>query len=232
MRIGFFTDSHFSSAEITCGCRYNSKSLEKINEAFRHFVTEKCDLVVCLGDLIDRENNHQKEIENLKKVSNDLQKYDIKTCVLMGNHDAFAFTPEEFYSILGEEYRPGNIACDNINLIFLDTCYFKNGEHYMPGDSDWTDTFLPKIKELETVLEAIEEEAYVFLHQNLDPTVPENHRVFNNAEIRGILQKSGKVKTVFQGHYHKGNTNEVEGIKYITFAAMCENDSAYYVVEI
>lgn len=90
---------------------------------------------MCLGDLIDRENSHQKEIENLKKVSNDLQKYDVKTTILMGNHDAFAFIPEEFYSILGEEYRPGNIACDNKNLIFLDTCYFKNGGYYMPGYS-------------------------------------------------------------------------------------------------
>ena len=33
MKIGIFTDSHFSSAEVTCGNRYNSRSLEKIRRA-------------------------------------------------------------------------------------------------------------------------------------------------------------------------------------------------------
>ena len=33
MKLGIFTDSHYSSSELTCGCRYNSRSLEKINNS-------------------------------------------------------------------------------------------------------------------------------------------------------------------------------------------------------
>ena len=68
MKMGLFTDSHYSSAEMTCGNRYNSKSLYKIKKAFEYFQNEKCDLVVCLGDLIDKEDDHKKEVKNLKEI--------------------------------------------------------------------------------------------------------------------------------------------------------------------
>ena len=68
MKLGIFADSHYSSAEVTCKKRYNSASLEKIRQAFEHFQKEECDFVICLGDLIDKEDSHKKEIANLKKV--------------------------------------------------------------------------------------------------------------------------------------------------------------------
>ena len=49
--------------------------------------------------------------------------------------------------------------------------------------------------------------------------------------MREIFEKSGKVKSVFQGHYHKGAENETGGIKYITLKAMCENEKAYYIID-
>lgn len=104
MKLGLFADSHFSSAEVTCGNRYNNKSLKKIEEAYNFFLKENCDYVICLGDLIDRENEHVKEIANLNKISDTLKNYAVETCVIMGNHDAFSFDVDEFYSILGEQY--------------------------------------------------------------------------------------------------------------------------------
>ena len=70
------------------------------------------------------------------------------------------------------------------------------------------------------------------MHQNIDPNIREDHRVFNDSEIRDVLEKSNKVKSVFQGHFHPGFSSVHDGIKYITYPAMCENDGAYYVVEI
>ena len=57
IRLGIFTDPHYSSQEITCSKRYNSRSLEKIRQACRFFEERDCDLIVCLGDLIDREKD-------------------------------------------------------------------------------------------------------------------------------------------------------------------------------
>ena len=67
MKIGIFTDSHYSSKEVTCGRRYNSQSFRKMQVAYDVFAAEKCDLVICLGDLTDVEDSHGKEVENLKK---------------------------------------------------------------------------------------------------------------------------------------------------------------------
>ena len=116
--------------------------------------------------------------------------------------------------------------------MFIDACYFKNGNHYKPGDTDWTDTYFPYIEELKKRLSGISGDAYIFIHQNIDPNIREDHRVFNDFEIREVLEKSNKVKIVFQGHFHPGNNSEHNGIKYVTFPAMCENEEGYYVVEI
>ena len=43
MKIGLYTDSHYSSQEVTCGCRYNSRSLDKIRVAYDFFERSGCD---------------------------------------------------------------------------------------------------------------------------------------------------------------------------------------------
>lgn len=231
MKIGIFTDSHYSSQEITCGNRYNSKSLSKIKDAYRFFESQKCDLILCLGDLIDREISHSQEIANLKEIAGVINRSPIKTVCVMGNHDAFAFTESEFYEILSG-CKPKTIQQNHKTLLFLDTCYFRNGSHYQPGDTDWTDTYYPHVEDLQQSLNASCGDVSVFLHQNLDPSIRSDHRVYNAEAINVLLQKSGKVKTVFQGHYHPGDTHVHNGIRYVTFPAMCEQENAYFIEEI
>ena len=231
MKLGIFTDSHYSSQEITCGNRYNSKSLEKIKQAYHFFEEEKCDLVVCLGDLIDKETSHEKETKNLTEIAKVINESPLKSICLMGNHDAFAFTQNEFYEILGHNY-PENIEINGKTLIFIDACYLKNGNHYMPGDSDWTDTFYPHTQDLKKQLDEATGDVYIFIHQNIDPNIREDHRLYNSEEINLILQKSEKIKAVYQGHYHPGTQSIHSRIKYITFPAMCENEFSYFIEEI
>ena len=231
MKLGIFTDSHYSSQEITCGMRYNSRSLDRIRKAYESFQARGCELAVCLGDLIDHEGDHAKEIANLKAVAQVIQASGIPTVCVMGNHDGFTFDKEEFYAILGTP-EPENRSLEGIDLIFLDACYFRNGVHYRAGDSGWDNTFFPHTEALAETLANVRGDAYVFLHQNIDPTVEENHCLFNAAQVREILEKSGRVRTVFQGHYHPGKQTEHNGIRYITFPAMCESDSAYFILDL
>ena len=231
MKLGIFTDSHYSSQEITCGNRYNSRSLEKIKQAYHYFEEEKCDLVICLGDLTDKESTHEKEVENLKEIADIINNSTLKTVCLMGNHDAFALCENEFYNILGLS-KPELIKYDGKTLIFIDACYFKSGIHYMPGDTDWTDTYYPHIENLKKLIVDSENDVYIFMHQNLDINVPQNHRLYNCDEINTLLQESNKVKAVYQGHYHHGQKSIHGKIKYVAFPAMCENENAYFIEEI
>jgi len=231
MKIGIFTDAHYSSKEITCGSRYNSRSLEKIKLAYNFFEKENCDLVISLGDLTDTEDSHEKEIKNLSEIADVINSSPIPTVSLMGNHDAFSFTVEEFYKILNCE-KPDSMVIDGKKLLFPDACHFKNGKHYLPGDNDWTDTFYPHTKYLKEQISAPGCDVYIFMHQNLDPGIPDNHRLFNADEINRMFGESGNVKAVYQGHYHPGNQNTLNGIRYITFPAMCENENAFFIEEI
>ncbi|MBE5818655.1 MAG: hypothetical protein E7312_06320 [Clostridiales bacterium] len=231
MKLGIFTDSHYSSQEITCGNRYNSRSLEKIRQAYCYFEEEKCDLVICLGDLTDKESTHKKEVENLSKIAQVINNSPLKTICLMGNHDAFALCENEFYDILGLS-KPELIEADGKTLIFIDACYFKSGIHYMPGDTDWTDTFYPHVKHLKKLIDDSENEVYIFIHQNLDTNIPQNHRLYNCDEINQILHESKKVKAVYQGHYHPGIKSKHGEINYVAFPAMCENENAYFIENI
>lgn len=235
MKIGIFTDSHYSSAEITCGKRRNSASLDKIAEAYRYFEADpECVNVICLGDLIDREGDHQKEIQNLAAVAEIISASRLHTVCVMGNHDAFTFTRSEFFEIVGAMCRtPLSIKCpDGTTLLFLNTCYYASGESYAPGEGDWKDTFFPRMHELENCLNAAEGDVYVFMHHNIDPEIREDHRLKNDAEVREALERSGKVKAVFQGHYHKGHECVHNGIRYVTYPAMCEGEGRRYIVEI
>ena len=231
MKLGIFTDPHYSSQEVTCGNRFNSRSLDKIKEAYSFFEKEKCDMVICLGDLIDREDSHIKEADNLKKVAEIIKTSPLPTKVVMGNHDGFAFEKSEFYEILGIE-EPKDIHIGGKSLLFLDGCYFKSGKHYAPGDKNWKDTFLPNQEALEEKLSSLTGDTYIFIHQNIDPAIRSDHRLFNADQVFEIIQRSTTVKAVFQGHYHKGMSSQYDGIRYITPKAVCENEKAYFCFEI
>lgn len=225
MKLGIFTDSHYSSSELTCGQRYNSRSLEKIKEAYCIFEDAGCDLVLCLGDLTDTETTYEKECENLRACAAVMDASPLPTLCLMGNHDAFVFTVDAFYDILGENHKPHTVCTEDAVLIFLDACHFATGVHYQPGDSDWTDTYYPDTEDLRKQLVSADKPVCVFLHQDIDPSISEDHRLSNDAQIRQILEDSGVVSWVISGHYHPGMESVHHGIRYLTLPALCERET-------
>ena len=101
MKIGLYSDPHYSSQEITGGNRYNSRSLDKMRAAYEDFKAAGCDLIVCLGDLTDTEDTKEREVANMQEMAALFASCPIPTVVVMGNHDAYVFEPEEFYRLLG-----------------------------------------------------------------------------------------------------------------------------------
>jgi alkaline phosphatase len=60
--------------------------------------------------------------------------------------------------------------------------------------------------------------------------------VKNAAEVRKVLEESGKVLAVFQGHHHPGQYHEIDGIHYYTLKAVLEDhgeeNNAYAIVDV
>ena len=226
MKLGLFADAHYSSVS-------GPQVLQRIENAFAAFAEEKCDLVVFLGDLLHDDVSHEAETANLKAISGILGRFSGKVSVIIGNHDTNLFTKAEFYRILGEQYRPKTMEINGTLFLFIDGCYFQNGEEYRPGHTGGVDTWYPHAQQLQQQLESrVGERAYVFTHQVLDLSSGSVQRILNAAEIRRILEESGKVCSVFQGHSHKLVESDINGIHYMTLPALHDDENAYRILEI
>ena len=230
MKIGLFADAHYSSQEITCGVRRNNLSLRKLRDAYAYFAEHACSLCVSLGDLIDKNDSHAEDVRRLTEVSRVIAASGIETVCVMGNHDAFTFGKEEYYGILGGS-EPADRAVDGVRLMFPETCFFENGERYSPAGGDWKDCFMPEEKAFLSRLYGSAAPAAVFLHHNIDPAVPQSHRLANADSLFKGIGDSGRVRTVFQGHYHPGARSRYAEVRYVTLPAVCENENAFFIVD-
>lgn len=235
MKLALFTDPHYCDKEVTCRTRRPVLSYGKIREAMETFVREGVDFVLCLGDIIDKCDDPQKNVEKTREIAELIRSYPLPFYSLMGNHDANVFTRREFGELINDLPFPPpmSITVKGKTLLFLDANYNDDGSSYVPGEVDWKNTYIPT-EHLHRLAQTLNDpeltEAYVFLHQNLDPEVQKDHIVRNAEEVRAILRASGKVKAVFQGHYHKGHETVIDGIPYHTLPAMCEGEENRFTI--
>jgi len=108
------------------------------------------------------------------------------------------------------------------HFVVLDACFRSDGEPYGRKNFNWTDSNIPaaEIEWLKGDLEKTTHKTIAFVHQRLD--VEGHYGVKNAAEVRRVLEQSGNVLAVFQGHYHRNDLKEIGGIRYCTLVAMVE----------
>lgn len=230
MKIGLYSDPHYSSQELTGGNRYNSRSLDKMKAAYADFEAAGCDLIVCLGDLTDTEDTHEQEVENMRQIAALFAACPIPTVCVMGNHDAYVFEPREFYALLGG-CEPLDWVDEGKTLLFLSANHNPDGSAYRPHAFHWDQCYVPT-EGLAERLAAAEGEVYVFLHQNLDAACPADHRPVNADAVCAVLEAAGNVKAVYQGHFHWGADTEKDGVRYVTLPAMCCYENTHRIIEI
>src|SRR5690606_1287608 len=115
-------------------------------------------------------------------------------------------------------------------------CFRSDFVPYGRKNSRWDDANLPaaELDWLRSDLEAAAGPVIVLIHQRLD--VQNHYGVKNAADARKLLEQSGKVLAVFQGHSHKNDYREIEGIHYVTLAAMIEGsgpeNNSYSVLDV
>ena len=89
------------------------------------------------------------------------------------------------------------------HFVVLDACFRSDGQPYGRENSEWTDANIPGVEAewLRADLKQTPHKSVVFVHQRLDVEPPLG--VKNASEIRRVLEESGKVLAVLQGHYHQ-----------------------------
>ena len=225
LTIGLVTDIHYADAKARIN-RYYRESLTKLEEAARVLREKKVALAVNLGDLIDagEKADTATEIEFLKRIDSVFANIAPERHYILGNHCVATLKKSEFLATVGKKRSYYSLQRSGVHLIFLDACFRSDGVAYGEGPFEWTDTEIPMAQRqwLKATLKKASGPVVVFVHQRLD-TPPGSHYTIKSApEVRQILEQSKKVSAVFMGHSHGNDQALINGIPYLTLAAMVE----------
>lgn len=223
---GIVTDIHF--AEIPrSGTRMYAQSLDKLKECVDTMNIYNVGFVVELGDFKDMSQppDEQKTLGFLEKVEAVFSGFNGPRYHVLGNHDEDCISKEQFFSIAKNSGTDSTKSYYSFNsggfhFVVLDANYDSTGKDFDHGHYNWGDPNIPEkeLKWLEEDLKESKNPVIIFIHQLLDGAV--HYQVRNASQVRDILEKSGKVKCVFQGHFHDGNYSEINGIHYYTLVSL------------
>lgn len=235
LRVGLVTDLHHAD-KPPAGTRHYRESAQKLAEAGEHFQQFKVDFVVELGDLIDAADSVETEQNYLTTINKQFAAISKDRHYVLGNHCVDTLKKEEFLGGVEQERSYYSFDRNGIHFVVLDACFRNDGQPYGRKNSKWNDANIPaaELEWLEGDLKANDKPVIVFAHQRLD--VSTDHGVKNCPEVRRLLEASGKVRVVFQGHSHQNDLKDIAGIHYLTLVAMVEGsgveNNGYSVMEI
>ena len=230
VRLGVLTDCHYAD-KTPAGSRHYRDSLTKVRQAVARFNAAEASLAIELGDFVDAAPEVDTEVEYLKTIDAEYAKFHGDRHYVLGNHCVFTLTKEEF--IYNSAALAAHYSFDrgDFHFVVLDACYRADGVSYGRRNFDWKDTNLPaaELDWLRADLAAAGKPTVVFVHQRLDlDPVGENaaYAVKNAPAVRGVLEASGKVLAVFQGHSHENLYRHIGGIHYCVMRAVVEGPGA------
>ena len=241
-KFGIVTDTHYADAD-TIGTRFYRHSLGKLAECVELMNAKKVDFLIELGDFKDQNSPplEYRTISHLMTVEKVFQRFKGPTYHVLGNHDMDSISKSQFLADIentnidsGCSYYSFDLK--GLHFVVFDANYTSDGSNYNHGNFDWADANIPpdELDWLKHDLAAARGPVIAFVHQPLDGTG--SYHVRNAADVRHVLQESGKVLAVFQGHYHEGACSLIEGIHYYTLKAMVEGpgpeNSSYAIVEV
>jgi hypothetical protein len=223
---------------------WGSRAITNIEETVLHLKKDEPDIqfAVQLGDAIqdDKDGDSGIDRKNLKEVAGALSAFPWPVYHLLGNHDDVNLGAKEAASALGMPKSYYSFDAGSLTGIAL-SCRSQN--HKYPTVPD------EQVKFLARTLERARKPVVVFVHQALaDQSLekvfwfkdkPESAFVANRAEVIEILEKSGKVLAVFNGHLHSNNFTKVGKIPFFTIQSISqvvdesgEPSKAFAVVEV
>lgn len=221
VKIGLITDIHYAD-KTRVNTRYYRDSLKKMKTAVAYFNEVRPHFIVQMGDLVDAAESVETELEYLATIEAEFAKAKPPRHYVLGNHCVDTLTKEEFIANTGATKPYYSFDRGGFHFVILDACFREDGEPYGRNNSHWRDTNIPpvELKWLKEDLANTKKSTILFIHQRLDET--QHHSVNNNDEVREILEASGKVLAVFQGHSHENEYAMVNGIHYCVVRAMVE----------
>ena len=224
VRFGYITDCHYAAHIKPSLLRHYADGLGKMDVFVAKMNELGVDFVVEGGDFKDLGRTREESIRYLREIEERFAAFKGPRYHVLGNHDHDNLSKEEFLANVSNEGQPSakafySFVRNGVKFIVLDACYRPDGTPYCRGKFSWKQAFLPaeQLEFLKAELASASGPCVPILHQQLDA---ENEtRIRNAEEVREMLEASGKVKLVVQGHLHEGSFREINGIGYFTSSA-------------
>ena len=225
VRVGLVTDVHYADKD-KAGNRYYRESLDKMRESVTRFNESRADLAVELGDYVDAADTVEEESKFLSTIESEFKQFMGPRHYVLGNHCVWTLTKQQFLDGCGASESYYSFDTRGIHFVVIDACFRSDGVAYGNRNYEWTDTEIPPPERdwLKQDLETTNSPTIVFVHQRLD--VAGKYGVKSGPEVRKILETSGKVLAVVQGHNHINDHKEINGIHYCTLEAMVDGSGA------
>ena len=225
--IGFVSDLHFGPAAFHEGKlrKLTTRAGELAKGVVRAMNEEvRPDLFVNLGDDIEDESR-EADLARYAECQAILRGSRAELVNVAGNHDTIYLTRADLEAAWQREGAL-HYAFDRADhhFVVLHTFERKDVDVRMPAAQiEWLAADLAKTK-LDTI---------VFVHHPLDEQDFDDSRWFHGratlalvqerAEVRRVLEASGRVRAVFNGHVHRNHCSVIAGIPYVTFQSLVEN---------
>ena len=234
LRVGIITDVHVHDTNSPARGRVMTNYAERLTTFVDAMNEWPADVVIELGDLVNgafvlggAPGDPARIAGFLDEAVALLSRFDGPVHYVLGNHDLFDLSKDEFLTATGGDAKYYSFDRGGFHFVILDA------EYNDPAGDDYDHVFMRvkcripthELDWLRDDLARADLPAIVCVHQPIDSEFDVNAGgppVVNNLEVRRLLSESGVVVAVFQGHAHDNVYQAIDGIHYVTFAAMVD----------
>lgn len=226
MRFALITDVHFGPRTFHQGkLRKMSDQAEPLTRRFVDQMNrvERPDLVVNLGDVVEDQSAEQ-DRRGYAQFLEILSQLEAPVVSVAGNHDQVNLSDADLAALWGRS-GPLDYAFDlgDYHFLVLKTSEGAGEVHLSRAGLEHARRDLAQTRRPTVVL---------MHHPASDQRVTGNRwferaahlcHVIERRELRAILEESGKVLAVFNGHVHWNHLDLIGGIPYVTVQSLIEN---------
>lgn len=235
MKFLVFTDMHYSDIPQE-GERNRPESLNKVKRIISEH-SHDCDFIINLGDTADEAPGGISQVDLWKKTYEEMNESGKKCYSLIGNHDT-STDKNTWVKVMGMSARYYSFLCDGFKVICLDPNNNDEKTAFPKKEILWSEVYIDdeQFDWLKKEIEEAECEILIFSHELLILKTEDNdddHVLRNREKVIDLIEKSGKVRAFFAGHYHWGDYVKHGKVDYITFRSIClENNASHAVVTV
>lgn len=228
VRFALITDEHFGPKAFFDGkLRKLSHEAPRLTRDFvrRMNEVERPDLVVNLGDVIEDDENREADLARYREFLGILSELDAPVLHVAGNHDQIHLSHDDLRSLWGHE-GPLHYSRDiaGVHFAVLNTQEIKDVVIRLPEEQlEWLRDDLAQASAPVVVLMHHPASDQDLVGNRWFEKAPNICRIAERKELRRVIEASGKVVAVFNGHVHWNHLDVIENIPYFTLQSLIEN---------